>query len=653
MAFTFKSNYPQIARESGFRLRQYKDGPLDWRLVGTMEVDRILREQQFEHIDAILLHLSEAPLASMLDSNVLDSGVAKYFTLSQLGLQYMIFCRKFLDESVRTLRHDLTKLETQNLSLRTINQEQTSNILQLHKKLSQVEAIHEIVFPCHVCTKNFVSNEALNIHLSKKHLKIPSPSTDVQGKNKDQTLIDTIKLELEIKQLKERLNVAEKNIRQTSEIKKSSPAVETTKSNSGTQVDIKIRSVGIQANIEETKNVYTLASESKDAGIQCNLIETKESDTNEDYQISSKDMSASNHYEKHIDDDNRVDILFDIREKVSNLETFQQTYSDGNQQSINDIKLKLSEITKFIETQIKQNAENMAKDSSMSNNTPSQILPTTSIDQLHEMLSKMFLEVSKQNFESTNRIITNIEKNYEQKLSTLEVEKQDRKVHKTLPTPDIQFPKKIDSVKKFNDNVFSSRSSRTSSSIKAKKKCRSSSAKSYSCSSTDVSLEESNHSFPSKRNPALDNTNIIHELESKLDIYGLNIESKSISAIKAIDISNNLLEQRNALQSKYPTFYKTRKRLNKLVELIISEKNTFPDRPEEREQNNDVGRAKQTKKSKIIIDGSVVSDRRMERILKSPLKKPTSYVSPNNKDVMNPVPLPRKHVMFNTEKKQN
>lgn len=30
----FKGNFPQMVRETGFKLRQYRDGPLDWRLMG-------------------------------------------------------------------------------------------------------------------------------------------------------------------------------------------------------------------------------------------------------------------------------------------------------------------------------------------------------------------------------------------------------------------------------------------------------------------------------------------------------------------------------------------------------------------------------------------------------------------------------------------
>lgn len=30
----YKNNFPQVMREAGFKLRQYRDGPLDWRQMG-------------------------------------------------------------------------------------------------------------------------------------------------------------------------------------------------------------------------------------------------------------------------------------------------------------------------------------------------------------------------------------------------------------------------------------------------------------------------------------------------------------------------------------------------------------------------------------------------------------------------------------------
>lgn len=32
----FKYNYPQAARDAGFKLKPYKNGPIDWRLISNL-----------------------------------------------------------------------------------------------------------------------------------------------------------------------------------------------------------------------------------------------------------------------------------------------------------------------------------------------------------------------------------------------------------------------------------------------------------------------------------------------------------------------------------------------------------------------------------------------------------------------------------------
>ncbi|XP_055854377.1 cilium assembly protein DZIP1L [Episyrphus balteatus] len=640
MSFAFKSNYPQIARESGFKLRQFKDGPIDWRLVGSMEVDRILREQQFEHIDAILFHLSEAPLSSMLDSNVLDSGVAKYFILSQLALQYLIFCRKFLDESVRTLRDNNIKLETQNLHLKTINQEQTNDIVHLHKKLSQVEAIHEIVFPCHICTKNFVSNDALNVHLSKKHLKSPS-IVEIQGKDNDQTLINTIKLELEIKQLKERLNIAEKDIREASEIKRVSPR-EIIKISSSTQTDIQTRDFSTQKELDETKKRNSANTE--DIGTQCNLFEKKEFDCTENEDIRKQNtLNVQKQVDSVVNKD--FEVLFEIQEKISKLEAFQETSISCNQQSINEIKFKLSEITEFLELQKKQIAENVeAKDSN---------LPSTSVDELQRILSNMLSEVSQINSENINKIIARIEKTYEEKLSLLKIEHDKKKtiqsnskidaVGSRLISVDSKKPKDESGEEKLSSVHISQRTY----SVEGSSKHTSSDSQSDSYSSINTRQSEVRQLPVLKKQKVLERSKALKKLGNKMEFFGLNINSKNISAPEATRISSHLIEQRNTTKKTYPTFSTTRNRLNKLVDLLVSENSLYSDMVEKQKTQ----KGNEHKK----LDETNAYKKRLEKILKSPIKKPTSYVShhTHTKSEIKPVPMPRKQVMFHTENKGN
>lgn len=230
---------------------------------GSYETDRILKEQNFELVDKALGHLSEAPLGTVLETHILDSGIAKYFVMSQYAIQYLICCRTYLDECVSDLKEAHSSAQQEIATLRKSLGESNNEVVQLHKRITQIETIREVVYPCHLCPKNFISNEALNIHIGRKHrIATPTSLTSAPGKDKDKDkdkdndvhLINTIKMELEIKQLKERLNAAERNIkeRSTGGSKRVSPRQEQ-------------RTVGIQSNLAEPKEKDENSGEAKES----------------------------------------------------------------------------------------------------------------------------------------------------------------------------------------------------------------------------------------------------------------------------------------------------------------------------------------------------------------------------------------------------
>lgn len=114
-------------------------------------------------------------------------------------------------------------------------------IAQLSKKLKRQEALNQPVFPCAKCTKNFVSAALLENHVQRKH----PPVQESKDKDKDSNLINTIKLELEIKQLKEKLNITEKEL--TDVTRKEVMECQKCKANA----ERMFQNVGIQSNFEE------------------------------------------------------------------------------------------------------------------------------------------------------------------------------------------------------------------------------------------------------------------------------------------------------------------------------------------------------------------------------------------------------------------
>lgn len=149
-------NFSQIAKESGFRLKRPTSGLLDWRLIGkyrhynyssllnrtdnrlpivrlfnssiqpssagSIDVDCLVKENDLDRLDSVNGHLSTAPLSTLLLQNsVLDMSVVKYFELAQLSIQFLLFCKQFLDHSVTTLRNRCFELQIKNEKLSRSN----------------------------------------------------------------------------------------------------------------------------------------------------------------------------------------------------------------------------------------------------------------------------------------------------------------------------------------------------------------------------------------------------------------------------------------------------------------------------------------------------------------------------------------------------
>ncbi|XP_054744559.1 cilium assembly protein DZIP1L [Anastrepha obliqua] len=423
MAINFNYNYPQVAREAGFKLRQYKDGPIDWRILGSIEIERLLQDQRLEQVDALLAHLSEAPLATILDTNILDSGIAKYFVISQFAIQYLLFCRKFLDETIRELREAHANSQMDVAKLRKSLAEANNEILQLHKKITQIEAIHEVVYPCHMCTKSFISNEALNIHINRRHMARVSNSgaanigsavgsnvggiaerrtdTPASGNTKerehnDLQLINAIKLELEIKQLKERLNNAERDIRERSAVSSNSR----------------------RASIREPPKAL------KSVAIQSELLETKEQDDGADATLNSISTDSSEVKERKAQ-------LSKLQSKIQEFEVWRESQQVNNEECIAEINRKLGEIVHTLEetkatpvtiiTPVEPKANHKAANAD-ADAAAQQRRGSPSVEDLERLLTQKVVEIGQKSAEKLEEFVQTMENNYKEKLDELERE---------------------------------------------------------------------------------------------------------------------------------------------------------------------------------------------------------------------------------------
>ncbi|XP_070500857.1 cilium assembly protein DZIP1L [Chironomus tepperi] len=205
MSYNFYHNLAEIARNGGFVLsNENNDGSdvrIDWRFIAAIDTHRVIKESNFEKLDECIPFLINSSLSNLLNTRILDPAIGKIFTLSQLSIQYLLFCTRFLDKSVSTLRENLYSCQKETLDLQEKLKERNTELHQAKKKAKKLESNPLEIYPCTKCTKNFESQLFLDSHMLRKHRE-----------SKDQDLINTIKLELELKQVKEKLNLTEKEL---------------------------------------------------------------------------------------------------------------------------------------------------------------------------------------------------------------------------------------------------------------------------------------------------------------------------------------------------------------------------------------------------------------------------------------------------------
>uniref|UniRef100_A0A1A9X468 C2H2-type domain-containing protein n=1 Tax=Glossina brevipalpis TaxID=37001 RepID=A0A1A9X468_9MUSC len=698
MALKFNYNYPQAAREAGFKLRLYTDGPLDWRLIGSVEVERVLKDQNLEEIDDVLPHLSEVPLGSILETNILDSGIAKYFLLSQFSIQYLLFCRKFLTEIVNDIRESHSSTQMEVATLKRSLSEANNEILQLHKKITQMEAIHEVIYPCHLCTKNFISNDALNLHISRKHKnakaerKLETPHLLTKERENDLNLINTIKLELEIKQLKERLNNAEREIK------------EKTQSNSKRSTPQSNHS--LPKEIKQSKSTQSI-------GIQSNLAELKEKDDNNENSIEHKDQ-----------------ILL-LQEKLNDFETWKQTQKQENSEFLRDIQKKLDELAEAFEinkTQIEKKQQEIEQETHDIHSTG------PSIEQLEDLLCKKVEDISKESSDKLEKMLIKLEQNYEEKLEKLQndfkriaivnVKNNNKDEHlQKKSASDIKVIQRNENEKEpIREKIFITNEIKSKESISSNNSDRtfvkaapsilkidvSDDSSNDEDSSTDVSesLEDENPVIkdftgyqkplqPEKPFIAAKEKTVHHSkiekvckntkvkprpvnrddmkklANTRLKALGLDEKTKGISQSSMQRLTSDLNENRNKAMQKYPHFHTTREKIRRFVDKLCSSKmpanaqvlleQTLPKNPkdnkeesedsDDEETNDDEVQASTPVNETTISLNNDVFKERLERILASPIKKPDNYrhhviKAVVHKEDKRPVPFPRKKVMF-------
>ncbi|XP_015110390.1 zinc finger protein DZIP1 [Diachasma alloeum] len=228
MAFSMRAgtqwchDFPKLARESGFYFNVHRTPVrIDWNRISTIDIERLMRERDFLTIDENVNNVVDYSLESAYDIKILDPNFVKIFRLAQLSVEYLLYCRQYLDQSVIILKDDLKlrleenhklkrELSTADEQIKDLKEKSREKHKWLEKKFSDSSGeIHK----CPHCPKTFISSVFMTSHMTRRHStqSLPTPSPV-----HEEYRAEAEKLHNEIKTLKERLNETERIIRSES-----------------------------------------------------------------------------------------------------------------------------------------------------------------------------------------------------------------------------------------------------------------------------------------------------------------------------------------------------------------------------------------------------------------------------------------------------
>lgn len=75
-----------------------------------MDIDRIIKERDVASVERFLPTVVQYVLEND-QAELLDTNFVKMFRVSQLSVEYLLFCKKYLDNTVVLLKKEISKLK--------------------------------------------------------------------------------------------------------------------------------------------------------------------------------------------------------------------------------------------------------------------------------------------------------------------------------------------------------------------------------------------------------------------------------------------------------------------------------------------------------------------------------------------------------------
>ncbi|XP_044729714.1 zinc finger protein DZIP1 [Chrysoperla carnea] len=387
-AFNWNHDFPRLVRQLGFKF--ITDRPkllIDWNLIGCVDIESIIFNSEVTTLER---HINDVIYYSLQgeEIKILDPKFVKLFRLAQLTIEYLIFCLHYLDKGFVLLQDNISVIRKENEELREEVFQKEKSIQKYKKRLSDLQSIYknngdvstEEIFQCEICKKQFINEVFLNAHQTRRqHTTISNPQPpDIVTEQFLDNNSDTQKLFIEIKELKERLNNTEYILKSEKADKPVSDTIDSciTKIDKDIQVDL-------------------ISKSYSDDSVQCNL---GEDDEKKREQLTTIQMELKQWRE---DEANKI---FDQLEKIK--EKFNENVEKVHQTTITD---------------------NLLLDKGTSDNE------LHSFQELEEKFDKKL----ESNIERLKNELTNQERNWRDKLASLELKNETAKLNaiKSPATP--------------------------------------------------------------------------------------------------------------------------------------------------------------------------------------------------------------------------
>ncbi|XP_073386204.1 uncharacterized protein [Physcomitrium patens] len=182
---------------------------IDWRILNTIDVDRIIRDVDTDTLEKVMDTIAFGDIHGEDARNITEGNFTKIFRLAQLMVEYLLHALQLLADQKSELLQTGAIMQQKSEKIRQRFLCQRNVLLQTRHELKQAKEVRH----CPFCEKVFESSHYLDLHIARRHPKPHDVIEDriiaIVSKPEDATAARTkaetnIAVQREIQQLRER-----------------------------------------------------------------------------------------------------------------------------------------------------------------------------------------------------------------------------------------------------------------------------------------------------------------------------------------------------------------------------------------------------------------------------------------------------------------